>query len=124
MKTIITAIAIIFASITLANAFARFNSDNRVTDAHCFKAEELEIEAEVLKDEALAHEVAIEKRLEQLDQMWINEQKKVPALRNTIDYGRDEQLNSHHAHAARLRNEATRLQARAEAHQRRCEGDN
>lgn len=144
MRTIITAIAIIFATITLANALARFSSENRDIETHCFKAEELEIEAEVLEDEALAHELAIEKRLQALEaefdrladeadktyeweeDLRIAEHRRgkaYEALINAELYGSDEQINVHKAHAAKLRHEANRERARAEAHQRKCEAN-
>lgn len=86
MKTILTSIAIALATITIAKA--------QDTEAHCFKAAELEIEAEVLSSE-------ISTRLENVPISAYGHHPDIPAIADSV-------------------RKVRRLEARAEAHRRKC----
>ena len=114
MKTILATIAIALATITSANAQDK--------EAHCFKAAELEIEAEVIAEEAATH---------RSDAIW--QENEVKAFEATDPHDRITQILADKVRetkviprlneARSLEAKAHRLRKQAEAHRRKCEGN-
>ena len=124
MRKFIIALTIIVSTITVARADA---------EAHLFKAEELEVQAEVLEAEALLHEniaEEIDKSRHHKIKKLMDESEKTGQdrvmyylkLRDFI-FGNTEvnmQINFHKAESVRLYNEAVRLRSQATIHRRKA----
>lgn len=117
MKAILTAIAIAFASISITAC-------EEEKSPHIFKAEELEVQAEVLEAQAADHETAIKNLIEELTGYANDETDTFSPLAKRrlkkIEAGEHSEVNAHQYHSNRLRAEAHYLREQAAIHRRKA----